>query len=692
MKPNTFDWEGLDRAFRESISVLDGQEPDWWAAWHRYLAELEEARWHWTPEAAPAFFGRNWPSLADRWVRRARHLADEGLGYGEYQVQYLANGQIDWGANPKRTMNWNTFHNWTWAWPIVFAYAYTHEERFVEAFRDCLESYFEQFDTFTPALWKGADPTRIPEPYSDWRDRTNFNSLGIGHRSQVMNAAATVFRRSQTWRPEDLRRANLLVVRMMRRLYDDFAGRNELEMLEAKNFLMTGAAGLGITAGVLRESAWSPPWLDLSKRIFRTLLMALYHGDGGQKELCTQYHNTGLRDLVLAEQILHDLPGGFLLDEEPFRGKFLGMLKFTAGLIAPDGHTAALNSAHYANDWIVLFTATHRFLRDPELAWHLQRWRRPATVPHQKSVPSLQCYVMGERDELEGEALGEQPELCSQVFRDSGVAVLRDGWDRQANMMVLDFGRCIGGHAYPARSSFSLWLGGRPAALSPGSYVDYSHPLYRGWCHTTRSQNTVWVDDLDQEQWVTPGEERVQGEIVQWEDDADAVLVQGRHDGYLPNAGIRHVRTVMMTGGMFIVHDVIDATQARESHSGRWSLHCPEPWSAADDGSGAMAAPGLMRVVPFWPETIAAVETGSEGIAAYPGISEDGMTGAYRRLNQMRYRFAIEKGSVTHFAAVISADREDENDGLEITRAEVGEEGLRVRVKTNGVERGYELG
>jgi hypothetical protein len=257
--------------------------------------------------------------------------------------------------------------------------------------------------------------------------------------------------------------------------------------------------------------------------------------------------------------------------------------------------------------------------------------------------------------------------------------------------MVLDFGRCIGGHAYPARSTFCLWLRGRPAALSPGSFISYSNPLSRGWCHTTRSQNTVWVDDLDQEQWVTPGEERVQGEITRWEEGAESVLVQGRHDGYLPNAGIRHTRTVMMANGLFIVHDALDATQASESRTGRWSLHCPEPWRSADSGSRAMTAPDLMRVVPAWPEAIQDVETGSEGISAYPGISEDGTTGAYRRLNQMRYRFGIEKGSVTHFAAVIVADCGSEEDVPQIARATIAAKGLQLSVRRRGTEETFHL-
>ncbi len=392
-----FDWDALDRAFRAfrafrasvGLPQADGED-DWWVMWHRHVAGREEPRWHLTPEGAPEFFGAHWPALAERWVDRAQQLLDEGPGYGEYRAQFLDNGQIDWSANPKRTGNWNTFHQWHWSWPLIFAYAYTHEERFVLAFREYLLSYFEQFDTYTVTLWAGRDPDRVPAPYRDWRDRTNFNSLGIGHRSQVMNAAMMVFRKAGAWRPEDHRRATLLVVRLSRRLYGDFASRTAAEMLEAKNFLMTGAAGLAIGSKVLCESAWSAEWLDLSARIFEVLLMDLHHPDGGHRELCTQYHNTSLRDLLLAEQIVHDHPGGFILGREPYHSRFVRMLRFTAALIGPDGHTSALNSAHCANDWMALFAAANRFVRDPELTWHLRQWRRPSSMPHQKAAPALQ--------------------------------------------------------------------------------------------------------------------------------------------------------------------------------------------------------------------------------------------------------------------------------------------------------------
>ncbi len=297
--------------------------------------------------------------------------------------------------------------------------------------------------------------------------------------------------------------------------------------------------------------------------------------------------------------------------------------------------------------------------------------------------------MLGERDDLGEGTEATRPPVCSQLFPDTGVAVLRDGWDREANFMVVDFGRCIGGHAYPARSSFSLWLGGRPAALSPGSYISYSNPLYRDWCHTTRSQNTVMIDDLDQEQWVTPGQ-RVQGEILRWVEDADSVLLQGGHDGYLASVSIRHTRTVMMASGMFLVHDVLDATAAAEDHTGRWSLHCPEPWVEVEEETRLMAGPGLIRVAPAWPERISGVETGSEGIAAYPGVSEDGTIGAYRQLNQLRYRFGIAGGSVTHFAAVISPDS-GAGEHPEVLGAELSAAHMRLRMRVGEWEGNYEL-
>ena len=352
------------------------------------------------------------------------------------------------------------------------------------------------------------------------------------------------------------------------------------------------------------------------------------------------------------------------------------------GVAESDGTTSVLNSAAASNDWLVFFIAANSRLLDPEIAWHIRRWFAPEYVPRQKPIPALCSRILASGDGPDTGVAPVKPSTLSTLLPDSGVAVLRDGWDRWANVMVLDFGRPVGGHAYPALGSFSLYLGGKPAALSPGSPQAYTDPDYRGWMDTTRSQNTVLIDDVDQESWEAPGQRRVHGEILQWQTDADASLVQGRHPGYLGSAGIIHTRTVLMQAGrFFLVHDVLDGSQATEEHVAAWSIHCPGKLQRVDLEDGVVTATGLLRVVPAWPERITSITFGAEGKAVFPQDSEDGTRGAYLQLHHARWHSTVPAGRAAEFLMLIQLD----SGTADIRSTSIDDGCLRVEIDDGGI-------
>ena len=679
-----YDWPALERAFQEATD-LPGAAPgaaDWWERWHRHLAERPSPEWFYGPDTSPDWFGTHWPALTQRWIEAGEGLLTDLVHAGDFRPARLPNGDIDWGANPTRSMSWGGFHYWSWANPLLRAYGLTRDERFPAAFARHLKSYFEQLDTLGhPQLWDGAPEGR------DWNDWVTHNDLSAGIKMATFGEAVMVYRRADTWTADDLRRATLVLLRLARRLYDTYRDtRLAADLLRTLNFLTSGAAGLGTVAAIFPECAWSRDWLGLAQRILEVHLTELYYPDGGHRELCTQYHKAGLRDILFLEQILARQGRGFILTREPYRSHLRRSLLWLTRILMPDGTTSVLNSAAAADDCLVFCAVANRSLRDPELAWHVERWFRPEYVPRQKSRPALCSRLLGDGDGPSADTAPRTPQRLSTLLPDSGVAVLRDGWDRWASAMVVDFGRPVGGHAYPARGSFSLYLRGRPACLSPGSPHAYTDPDYRGWMHTSRSQNAVLIDDADQEQWEQPGLRRVHGEILRWEVDVDTALVQGRHPGYLSSLGILCTRTVLMVGGrFFLVHDVVDAGGADDDHAARWSVHCPEPVVELEGRVGVAA--GLMRVVPAWPEDVEALELGSEGKAVYPGPSADGTTDQLRRLHQARWRAAVPAGGKREFLMLIQPDGEPARFG------EVRREGeaLRVEVEMGGVADTFHL-
>ena len=644
-----FDWPDLEGRFRAATALpgVAPDDPNWWGQWRRHVASRKTPVWFYSRKNLGVWLDANWPALAGRWRTAAEEVRDDPV-MGTFRPERLPNGDFDWERNPSRDMNWAGMHYWSWVNPIIRGYGLTGDARFVETFAAHLRSYFEQVDVFVPQLWAGANAGD-----RDWRDWITHNELSAGIKMANFAEAAMVFAQADAWGADDLRRATLLMLRLAERLYETYRnGRTAAEILRPLNFLTSGAAGLGVVAAIFPECRWSVAWRDLAVRILEIHLMELYYGDGGHKELCTQYHKTGIRDVLFFERVLAAQGENCFLSREPYRTRLLGALRWLTGILMPDGTTAVLNSAAASTDWLVYGLVANKAIEDPELNWHLTRWFSPGYVPRQKAIPADCARILGEGDVPAGPVL--KPDRCSVLFPESGVAVLRNGWDRWASVMALDFGRPVGGHAYPARGSFSLYLNGKPAALSPGSPHSYTDPDYRGWMHTSRSQNNVLIDDLDQNQWEMPGLRRVHGEILRWEADADSALVQGRHPGYLAEAGIVHTRAVKMVRDIFLVYDVLDASLAEEDRVAKWSIHCPLLLEAHE--GHRVVAKGLMCISPAWPARISRVAFGREGKAVLPADSADGRTDAHQALYHARWHQPLHAGQRCEFLMAIAPD------------------------------------
>ena len=158
--------------------------------------------------------------------------------------------------------------------------------------------------------------------------------------------------------------------------------------------------GVGPTGGPVVDH----PRVPLLDNHLPTLLrQELYYPDGGHRELSTQYHKTGIRDLLFLEQFQSASGAGYFLQHEPYRTRLREVLRWLTHILMPDGSTAVLNSAAAATDWLVFCLVANRQLQDPELAWHVSRWFSREYVPRQKPIPALCARILG---------TGDAPEAC----------------------------------------------------------------------------------------------------------------------------------------------------------------------------------------------------------------------------------------------------------------------------------------
>ena len=184
----------------------------------------------------------------------------------------------------------------------------------------------------------------------------------------------------------------------------------------------------------------------------------------------------------------------------------------------------------------------------------LRRFVCSGWVPLQKGFPPTCFWLIDETfaAALRDRRPSRQPAFTSVLLPDSGFAVLRDGWQPDASAMVLDCGRPTGGHAYPGKLSFVLYLRGVPVALQPGSPLSYSLPVYGNWCDQTVSHNTVVVNDRSPEGPFF-------ADVVHWNDLGSAVLAGAKTEVYRPAAGVTHRRLVtLLPHEYFVVFDLLE--------------------------------------------------------------------------------------------------------------------------------------
>ncbi len=144
----------------------------------------------------------------------------------------------------------------------------------------------------------------------------------------------------------------------------------------------------------------------------------------------------------------------------------------------------------------------------------------------------------------------EDPPYSSAMLPDAGLAVMRDGWNREDAYLILDFGPHGGGHGHPDKLSFVMFANGHhwiPDASNSPHYGIF--PEQHTWHKQTISHNTVLVNDRSQNECT--------GQLVFWHTDGDIDIVSANHsEGY---EGVVHRRTIVHPRrGYFLIHDVLD--------------------------------------------------------------------------------------------------------------------------------------
>jgi len=576
----------LNRPGLEPVRALAGERryKDAYAAWGRYWAARRQPAWVFDPAIYPQAMRRRLPWTVPVIIEQADRILTRNLQQGPYTA--IAKGRsFDWTHDTGDT-EYIGFHYFFWMPCLPRAWLLTGDEKYARDFVEIVCSWYDAL----PDIRKF--------------DRVIWNSqLGSSLRATYMLEAYYCLRTSPALTTELHEKLLKILLGHARYVHDV-----HMQQYTESNGQNSGAAWLASVSALMPEFRQSGQWKQAAVRMIREHINRNFYPDGGHKELCIQYHITGLRDLSLAVRALRAAGDDSLLQDAALRAKFREAFAWPLKVAFPSGFTPALNSGVVDKEWLVYMGIGAELFDDPEFRWALHRFAGPHYIPVAKNIAT----TFPQMDELFERALsrhGEErpPDFTSVLLPQSGFAVLRDGWDKNSLGMVLDFGSPWGSHGYPGKLSFTLWGRGALLAALPGSPASYSLPVYRNWCYQTKSQNTVLVGGKTQRRPFT-------AKLEAWHDVGDAVFVAASTDVDKP---VRHTRKVtFVKGEYFVVFDHLAG--GAEDATLEWLFHCPQGLQVGKDGRAQSPTgdPGVLLLPPK-DETFTGIETG-KGHGAVP--------------------------------------------------------------------------
>lgn len=412
-------------------------------------------------------------------------------------------GEIDWYANPTH----NQYSEWTWQlnrhpeWGVLAErYRETSDERYAHAFVRQFRGWVRQ--AVAPD-WRG--------PFVPGNHTKAWRTIELGIRMGgswpwVLHS----FFRSPAFTDADLVDFYKSVWEHGWRLRHCHRTHNWLIME------MNGLAQIGLLFPQLRDA---PAWQEYALDRLVEELPAQVHPDGMQYELSTGYHQVNIRNY----QWVWDLYAAYDQSVPPEFGQWLELMQdANLRLARPVGRLPNLNDGREHDIAKLMTSAAERFPHRPEFAW-------AAT----------------------GGRAGEMPDYTSVAFPYAGYYVMRTGWEPTAIWALVDAGPFGVAHQHEDKLNLLLDAYGRTLLTEGGNYAYDDSPMRR-YVLSTRSHNTIRVDDADQNRGVHFRRDDVDVRAhcgASWHTSADRDVVAARYNegyGAAADIAVTHHRSVTL--------------------------------------------------------------------------------------------------------------------------------------------------
>ena len=457
------------------------------------------------------------------------------------------------------------FHYWSWSVSLLQAWLAHANERYPAFFNKAFNNWYRRRNTIRNSL---------PQFDVVWYE------LGIGVRLPYFIDFFRVWQRSPAL--EQSTRVNMLKTFLGSGRW--LAAALDRNPYHPYNWPIYSAVTLAYLAVCFPEFAESSQWLQIAQKVMNDHLHNDLYADGGYIERTPGY-SMGIYTLFnkYCALLRHfvDNPD-FYLSNKPLLEKMVSFYHLSA---SPMQTCCPFNDSHRCSISGLLQSAVFTYGR-PD-------W------------------------------LTETDSLCSVNLAESGFAVLRSSWSRNAMMMILNYGAAAN-HTHKDIMDFEMYANGVALAVDAGlGPKGYDDELHRSWYRASRSHNMVVVNDSSIERGQAAGEEAIWASLKQVD------YFSAAHGGYRAKFGVEHRRHVLFVKNRYWL--ILDQLSGGQPDHWDWLMHSPLTLQDLRDGYCSSESPGML-VLPASP-TAKSLEWGIADVGALPGEQN-----SHRDINYIRFR------------------------------------------------------
>jgi hypothetical protein len=416
------------------------------------------------------------------------------------------------------------------------AYWYTGDERYARTFAAHLDAWMDQ---------------NPPKLGINW-----VSSLEIAFRAISWLWSFYFFKDSPSLPPALFLRAWKFLYLHARHL------ETYLSTYFSPNTHLTGEAlGLYYLGTLLPEFRRAAGWRSQGRHILLRELNRHVRPDGVYFEQSSYYHRYTAdlyAHLLLLSRRNGELPGAELGE------KYAALLDHLMHLTRPDGTTPLFGDDDGGRFIPLDERAANDFRAVLSTGAVLLTRRDYKFVAGELAEETL--WLLGDEGRRAFDRLeARPPSEASRAFPDGGYYILRDGWSRESNFLLVDCGphgilNC--GHAHADVLAIELAAGGRTLLVDPGTYTYTGSAALRDSFRIAAAHNTLTIDGQSSSvpDQAFSWKNMARGRPLCWISHERCDYFSGTHDGYarlaMPAA---HVRSILfLKRDYWIVRDRVD--------------------------------------------------------------------------------------------------------------------------------------